>query len=348
MKKTLAALFVTGALTATSATAITVYQQDGTRVELNGSLNVLLTKSKKQRADLSHDHSYIGVKATHDLGNGISVLGVTKIGLLHPAKQVDREPKKEAGILLDELYAGFDFEGIGKLTFGKQETNLSEVSFANYTYLKKEEHLSLASPHYDKVARFSSASWNGFRFGLDYSFYDKPKEAKQDKYWRGLSASVFYQQKFGDFGVDLAAGYLDHRGPAVTWFKHRPQHNRGFALAGQLSYGDFAVGVDYHKVKMHLFELPKAWQHYVETVLDIGLKYQVQDNTKVYAQYRRYKSTNVSEKAWVENNQNYYTLGVGHKLNKNVETFLEARRFINKIRPSNSDYETRIGLLVRF
>ncbi|EJS91330.1 hypothetical protein AAUPMC_04354, partial [Pasteurella multocida subsp. multocida str. Anand1_cattle] len=50
MKKTIVALAV-AAVAATSANAATVYNQDGTKVDVNGSVRLILKKEKNERGD---------------------------------------------------------------------------------------------------------------------------------------------------------------------------------------------------------------------------------------------------------------------------------------------------------
>ncbi len=58
MKKTIVALAV-AAVAATSANAATVYNQDGTKVDVNGSVRFLLKKEKDMRGDLIDNGSRV-------------------------------------------------------------------------------------------------------------------------------------------------------------------------------------------------------------------------------------------------------------------------------------------------
>ena len=73
MKKTVIALAIAAFAATGAANAATVYNQDGTKVELGGSARIFLGKlGKDQRGDLVNDGSRIKINATHTLDNGLS------------------------------------------------------------------------------------------------------------------------------------------------------------------------------------------------------------------------------------------------------------------------------------
>ena len=86
MKKTLAALIVS-AFAASAANAAVVYDNEGTKVELSGSLRLVLEKANKggvntATGEKKHTHSglrnagsRIAVKVKHDLADGFYALG---------------------------------------------------------------------------------------------------------------------------------------------------------------------------------------------------------------------------------------------------------------------------------
>ena len=166
MKKTLVALAV-AAVAATSANAAVVYNQDGTKVEVAGSFRVLLSKNTGERADLKNAGSRVIIKGTQDLGDGYSALANLEI-------RFDANDKKSFGdIEAKRVYAGFAKEGVGTLTFGKQPTNLDDVAVSDYTY--DLGGIKQTKTDGDKVAKFRSADFAGFSFGLDYLFGEKIK-----------------------------------------------------------------------------------------------------------------------------------------------------------------------------
>ena len=87
MKKTLAALIV-GAFAASAANAAVVYENEGTKIELNGSLRVIMEKGsvketnaagvstkKGTNAALRNAGSRFGLNVKHNLDNDFYALG---------------------------------------------------------------------------------------------------------------------------------------------------------------------------------------------------------------------------------------------------------------------------------
>ena len=86
MKKTLAALIV-GAFAASAANAAVVYENEGTKIELNGSLRVIMEKgsvkktnaagvsTKETNSALRNAGSRFGLNVKHNLDNDFYALG---------------------------------------------------------------------------------------------------------------------------------------------------------------------------------------------------------------------------------------------------------------------------------
>ena len=73
MKKTVIALAIAALAATGTASAATVYNQDGTKVELGGSLRIFLGKlGKNERGNLVNDGSRIKINAFQELDNGLS------------------------------------------------------------------------------------------------------------------------------------------------------------------------------------------------------------------------------------------------------------------------------------
>ena len=74
MKKTLVALAV-AAMAATSANATTIYENEGTKVDLGGRLDVVLGQfGKDERGDLRNNESRVDVHVEHQISNGLKAL----------------------------------------------------------------------------------------------------------------------------------------------------------------------------------------------------------------------------------------------------------------------------------
>ncbi|HDR1225180.1 TPA: porin [Pasteurella multocida] len=333
MKKTIVALAV-AAVAATSANAATVYNQDGTKVDVNGSLRLILKKEKNERGDLVDNGSRVSFKASHDLGEGLSALAYTELRFSKPetikvmgkdAQQQDVVVRKYDiekignNVHVKRLYAGFAYEGLGTLTFGNQLTIGDDVGLSDYTYFNSGINNLLSSG--EKAINFKSAEFNGFTFGGAYVFSaDADKQALRDG--RGFVVAGLYNRKMGDVGFAFEAGYSQkYVKQEVEQAPQQPQQpkvfkdekEKAFMVGAELSYAGLALGVDYAQSKVTNVDGKKR-------ALEVGLNYDLNDRAKVYTDFIWEKE---GPKGDVTRNRTV-AVGFGYKLHKQVETFVEA------------------------
>ncbi len=319
MKKTIVALAV-AAVAATSANAATVYNQDGTKVNVNGSVRLLLKKEKDMRGDLIDNGSRVSFKASHDLGEGLSVLGYAELRFSKDVK--DKKGKVKKGkvnqpigneVHAKRLYAGFAYEGLGTLTFGNQLTIGDDVGVSDYTYFNSGINGVLITSG-QKAINFKSAEFNGFTFGGAYVFSgDANKDALRDG--RGFVVAGLYNRQIGDVGFAFEAGYSQKY---VKQKVEQPQplspgqKEKAFLVGAELSYAGLALGVDYAQSKVTNVGGKKR-------ALEVGLNYDLNDKAKVYTDFIWKKE---SPKGNVKRTRTV-AVGFGYKLHKQVETFVE-------------------------
>ncbi|HEP1082128.1 TPA: porin [Pasteurella multocida] len=341
MKKTIVALAV-AAVAATSANAATVYNQDGTKVDVNGSVRLILKKEKDERGDLVDNGSRVSFKASHDLGEGLSALAYAelrfstkeKVEVKNTNQQVVRTYEVEKignDVHVKRLYAGFAYEGLGTLTFGNQLTIGDDVGVSDYTYFLGGINNLLSSG--EKAINFKSAEFNGFTFGGAYVFSaDADKQAARDG--RGFVVAGLYNRKMGDVGFALEAGYSQKY---VTVAKQEKE--KAFMVGTELSYAGLALGVDYAQSKVTNVEGKKR-------ALEVGLNYDLNDKAKVYTDLiwakKGPKGATTRDRAII--------LGAGYKLHKQVETFVEGGwgRTKNAAGVTTKDNKVGVGLRVHF
>ncbi|MGC6358864.1 porin [Bisgaard Taxon 45] len=311
MKKTIVALAV-AAVAATSANAATVYNQDGTKVDVNGSVRLLLKKEKDMRGDLIDNGSRVSFKASHDLGEGLSALGYAELRFSKDVKDKDSGEvvKQPIGneVHAKRLYAGFAYEGLGTLTFGNQLTIGDDVGVSDYTYFNSGINDVLLTSG-QKVINFKSADFNGFTFGGAYAFSgDANKEASRDG--RGFVVAGLYNRQIGDVGFALEAAYSQK----YVYQKEdkKDEKEKGFLVGAELSYAGLALGVDYAQSKVTNVDGKKR-------ALEVGLNYDLNDKAKVYTDFIWAKE---GPKGDVERTRTV-AVGFGYKLHKQVETFVE-------------------------
>ena len=370
MKKTLVALAV-AAVAATSANAAVVYNQDGTKVEVAGSFRVLLSKNTGERADLKNAGSRVIIKGTQDLGDGYSALANLEI-------RFDANDKKSFGdIEAKRVYAGFAKEGVGTLTFGKQLTNLDDVALSDYTYDLGGVKQTQTSG--DKVAKFRSADFAGFSFGLDYLFGENDKDKYNHKSGFGVSAFYTSPEFAQDTHVNFEAGFSQVKAKAGNFavdkedLKNLPvvgvaadgtkvynkaaldrvtdkydEHKVNAFLVGvELVSGPFAIAVDYSQKKAT--DDVNAFDAYGSSVyankvreLEVGAKYNYLDNASIYGEYINGKATSADGKDWTK--RNTFILGTDYWFTKSVVAYLEGGTTQYKYDNDDKDRDNKIGV----
>ncbi|HII3810861.1 TPA: porin [Pasteurella multocida] len=362
MKKTIVALAV-AAVAATSANAATVYNQDGTKVDVNGSVRLLLKKEKDKRGDLMDNGSRVSFKASHDLGEGLSALAYAELRFSKDVKNKYGEVIKQPignNVHAKRLYAGFAYEGVGTLTFGNQLTIGDDVGVSDYTYFLGGINNLLSSG--EKVIHFKSADFAGFRFGADYVFDEDPSKTeaanKKNINNNAYVLGVLYNRTVGDLGLALEAGYSSKKIDDAMLSVNQ----KAWTVGGELSYQDFAVAVDYSQVKSGKLDTI-SWRgqkhpgkpdqdgsffHKVREV-ELGLKYQFIPESKIYTDFIWGKAVTAYDRTV---RLRAYIAGVDYKFHKNVVTYLEGGVFRykhdNDLDPTLRDKKLGVGLRVFF
>ncbi|HEH9713434.1 TPA: porin [Pasteurella multocida] len=327
MKKTIVALAV-AAVAATSANAATVYNQDGTKVDVNGSVRLILKKEKNERGDLVDNGSRVSFKASHDLGEGLSALAYTELRF---SKNETKQKKIGNNVHVKRLYAGFAYEGLGTLTFGNQLTIGDNVGVSDYTYFLGGINNLLSSG--EKAINFKSAEFNGFTFGGAYVFSaDAGKQASRDG--RGFVVAGLYNRKMGDVGFALEAGYSQKYVTAA-------KQEKAFMVGTELSYAGLALGVDYAHTVTNKEKVEGK-----KRALEVGLNYDINDKAKVYTDLIWAKESSKG----VTTRDSSILLGAGYKLHKKVETFVEGGWSRKKaaVGVTTKDNKVGVGLRVHF
>ena len=308
MKKTLVALVV--ATAAASASATTVYNNEGTTVDVGGRLDVVLGKfNDNERADLRNNESRIEFKAQHDLGNGLKALAFTRLRFNDGGDRWDTQSSFN-NIKTNKLWLGFEAENIGRLTFGKQDTNGDAIQINDNAYIFGGNNNVLDGG--DKVASFRSADFqiaegHKLGFGADYVFGQSAKDGNQattakldangnevkdangktvmvqdgSKLKYGYNAVAFYQADFGDLKAKLNAGYTVAKYDDDSATNVTGSQEKAWRVASQFAYGATEFGVEYGETK---FVDTKAHENQGKgKFLEVAAKYEyLKDTASVY------------------------------------------------------------------
>lgn len=323
MKKTLAALIVS-AFAASAANAAVVYDNEGTKVELNGSLRLIMEKADKKEYDragkstkktnsaLRNAGSRFGITVKHNLDNDFYALGRLEF------RFDDTDSRDKFGRLYAKrAYVGLGSKATGDITFGRQLTIADDLSQAvdyEYGLIPKEEYIPTAGTG---VIRYDYKGIEGLQLSANYNFGQKNNE-------KGKALDPAIKNAFG-FGALYTAGDLDARFAyghtsfeTDASYKHRVD---GFLASLGYKFGDFTLTGDFGYAHAKKND-DKTNKFYVSP----GFAYQVLPASKVYGNYlyERVKGENTKDKT------HGFLLGADYKLHKQVVLFVEGKYVTTK------------------
>lgn len=323
MKKTLAALIVS-AVAASAANAAVVYDNEGTKVELNGSLRLIMEKAdkkvynaanqstKKANSALRNAGSRFGITVKHNLDNDFYALGRLEF------RFDDTDSRDQFGRLYAKrAYVGLGSKATGDITFGRQLTIADDLTQAvdyEYGFIPKGDYIPTAGTG---VVRYDYKGIEGLQLSANYNFGQKNNE-------KGKALDPAIKNAFG-FGALYTAGDLDARFAyghtsfeTDASYKHRVD---GFLASLGYKFGDFTLTGDF-AYGHEKFDDEKTNKFYVAP----GFAYQVLPASKVYGNYlyERVKGENTKDKT------HGFLLGADYKLHKQVVLFVEGKYVTTK------------------
>lgn len=303
MKKTLVALTV-AALAATSAQAVTVLDQDGSKVVFDGSLRLIGEKQSNQDTALKNAGTRFRVTTKHQIDQDFYALG-----------RVEFRFDKNAGrdgfgdLNTKRAYVGLGSQQAGELTFGRQLTiadDLSQADDYEYGLINKGNYIATSG---NSVIRYDYKGVEGLQVGANYNF-------GQGKTKNAAGLGVLYAQD----SYDVRFGYGHTNYTAVGNAKAKTLD--GYLLSTGYSFGDFALTGDFgYANEKDKAKDAKTDRFYVSP----GFKYQVIPASKVYGNYlyEESKTDNKASTADTKAKRQGVLLGVDYKFHKQVVVFLE-------------------------
>ena len=323
MKKTLAALIVS-AFAASAANAAVVYDNEGTKVELNGSLRLILEKADAKKYDavgnstktansaLRNAGSRFGITVKHNLDNDFYALGRLEF------RFDDTDSRDKFGRLYAKrAYVGLGSKATGDITFGRQLTIADDLSQAvdyEYGLIPKEEYIPTAGTG---VIRYDYKGIEGLQLSANYNF-GQTNDEKGNPLKPGIknAYAVGALYTVGDLDARLAYGHTNFETGAS--YAHRLDGvlaSLGYKFGDFTLTGDFAYGHE-------KFDDEKTNKFYVAP----GFAYQVLPASKVYGNYlyERVKGENTKDKT------HGFLLGADYKLHKQVVLFVEGKYVTTK------------------
>ena len=338
MKKTVIALAIAAFAATGAANAATVYNQDGTKVELGGSARIFLGKlGKDQRGDLVNDGSRIKINATHTLDNGLSAfVGYeTRFNGTQTnakGKSIQKQSGSDTsfgGITTNKLFVGFGFENVGKLSFGRQATTADDVLGDGLYYRSGDNNILTTSA--DKSIKFCSADFEGFSFGADYLFGNPEKYTTNDSYKNGAGVAAFYNYDFEkNHNIEFAAGYTFDQYDSVN-SSSTSQKNHNWLLSSHYRLDAFRFAVAYGQ---RTEKVTGATNDTKGKYIFLESKYDLADVAGIPStlglQWERYSKKDYKGQDQGKGITNQYIAMADYKLSKNVVPYVQYTRATEK------------------
>lgn len=323
MKKTLAALIVS-AVAASAANAAVVYDNEGTKVELNGSLRLIMEKAdkkvynaanqstKKANSALRNAGSRFGITVKHNLDNDFYALGRLEF------RFDDTTSRDKFGRLYAKrAYVGLGSKATGDITFGRQLTIADDLSQAvdyEYGFIPKSEYIPTAGTG---VVRYDYKGIEGLQLSANYNF-GQTNDEKGNPLKPGIknAYAVGALYTVGDLDARLAYGHTNFETGAS--YAHRLD---GVLASLGYKFGDFTLTGDFGYGHEKLDDA-KVNKFYVSP----GFAYQVVPASKVYGNYLYERAKGESDKVKTHG----FLLGADYKLHKQVVLFVEGKYVTTK------------------
>ena len=349
MKKTLAALIVS-AVAASAANAAVVYDNEGTKVELNGSLRLILEKADAKKYDaagnstktansaLRNAGSRFGITVKHNLDNDFYALGRLEF------RFDDTESRDQFGSLYAKrAYVGLGSKATGDITFGRQLTIADDLTQANdyeYGFIPKGKYIPTSGTG---VVRYDYKGIEGLQLSANYNFGQRHDEMGNPlKTKKGALDANGNQTYVADptgniknaygLGALYTAGDLDARfayGHTNYETGSSASHRKdGFLASLGYKFADFKLTGDFGYAHEKNGDA-KLNKFYVSP----GFAYQVTPASQVYGNYlyERVKGETTKDKT------HGFLLGADYKLHKQVVVFLEGKYVTTKNYAENAN-----------
>ena len=334
MKKTLAALIVS-AVAASAANAAVIYDNEGTKVELNGSLRLIMEKAdkkqynaagqstKKANSALRNAGSRFGITVKHNLDNDFYALGRLEF------RFDDTTSRDKFGRLYAKrAYVGLGSKATGDITFGRQLTIADDLSQAvdyEYGFIPKSEYIPTAGTG---VVRYDYKGIEGLQLSANYNF-GQTNDEKGNPLKPGIknAYAVGALYTVGDLDARLAYGHTNFETGAS--YAHRLD---GVLASLGYKFGDFTLTGDFGYGHEKLDDA-KVNKFYVSP----GFAYQVVPASKVYGNYLYERAKGESDKVKTHG----FLLGADYKLHKQVVLFVEGK-YVTAKKYTNDAYDGKV------
>ncbi|WP_370427266.1 porin [Actinobacillus pleuropneumoniae] len=335
MKKTLVALAVTAF--AASASAVTVYDAEGTKVQVDGRLDIILDQAKTEVKDKDGNkvgnraHTYLrdtggsrfGVRVNHELNDGFYALGRLEMRFKETEKDSDGQVVRGNGfgdVYVKRAYVGLGKKELGELTFGRQLTLADDYGQTDdYEYGIVPSYIATDGTG---VIRYDYKGIEGLQIGANYNFAEKRNargEVLVNELKNAYGLGAVYETTLANGHIFNAEGGYG-RAAYATGVNHN-HHQDGYEFALGYTIGDFKLVSDFgYKYEKNGAARTKAF------FVAPGFQYQVIPASRIYGNYLYERAETTVDKADSSKEKTHgFLLGVDYKLHKHVVAYVEGK-----------------------
>lgn len=332
MKKTLVALAVTAF--AASASATTIYNDNGTKVDFDGSLRLILEQAKKTTKDeatgvksgsrahsnLRDAGSRMGVRVRHDINDDFYALG--RLELRFNGKHNGTGADSFGDLYTKRAYAGFGSKQFGELTFGRQVTIADDYGLTkDYAYglVNKGDYIATEG---NEVIRYDYFGIEGLQVGANYNFADKRdpnNEVTEGTIKNAYGIGAVYSTEVAPAQTLIVKGGYGRSNYATGTADKR--HQDGVILTLGYKVADLTLALE-NGYRNERFGANKENAFYVSP----GVIYQVTPASSVYGNYIYERAkTKTNDVTTGKEKRHGVLAGVDYRFHKQVVAFVEGK-----------------------
>ncbi|MBL1377111.1 porin [Zobellella iuensis] len=310
MKKTILALTIP-ALFATSASAVTVYSDQGAQVDVYGRIQYDIGELKgANNEDIGGDgKARLGVNVKYNVNNDVDLIGKFE-------SEVAAESSQNGKFNSRYAWAGFRFMGTTDLTFGKSENPFVQLSDVTDIFNLWGASAYSHNWRVDDQIRVSYAD-QGFDLRAAYAFADDNRTSDTVGAKNQYSLSAGYAFATGPGELGLVAAYEARNSNEVN------SDEEEWGLGANFSIDGFYFGATYGETDFDAGSDERFWE--------VAASYNV-DAWTLGAAYNNRKETQGAKDKLVDE----YLLAVQYALNSKAKLYGEY--VINDLSNSNDRY----------
>ena len=329
MKKTLVALAVTAF--AASASAVTIYENDGSKFEVDGRLHVVAQKNTTKagssategHSSLANDGSRVGFTATHALNDDVSAFG--RVELRFDGKNAVTGTTDTGSANWGDLYTKRAYVGLGgnghQVTFGKQlliGDDIGRIGLDNHygvdSDLSAIRGQKILTKDSNSAVEYRFTGVKGLTLATNYSFADTPDTVDSSKADYGVGAVYGFDVAEGQkASVSLGYSHTDFQHVTASDKKDKDGVYGGVNFENAL----LKVGVDGGRAVLKNTAGDKT---NTTSFIRTGLKVKATDKIAVYGNYGY---LTVKDEAGSKDKAHRFMLGTEYQVHKYVKTYVE-------------------------